>query len=394
MKVLMFGWEFPPFNTGGLGTHCYHLTKALSRRGNRVTFVMPKMGKGIRHDFLKIVEAEDARLIEIGSSLCPYIPSYEIAFSPGEGKGGGNLYGKDLFARVESYTRLALKAVKNEDCDVIHSHDWMTFRAGILAKKEKGKPLVVTVHSTEYDRNPLTPNPWIMHIEWEGMYEANKIITVSNYMKARIMEKYGVPEWKINVIYNAVETSEFSGERTTFGTGEKIVLFLGRLAMQKGPDHFLRAAKKVLEKEKNVRFLIVGTGHMLPQLIDETIELGIADKVTFTGYQDSILECYKMADLYVMPSISEPFGITALEAMASGVPVIVSKQSGVSEVLKHAMKVDFWDINSMADKMLGVLRYAPIRGEMVRNGSREVDRVTWAGIAEKTERLYLSLGGG
>jgi glycogen synthase len=208
------------------------------------------------------------------------------------------------------------------------------------------------------------------------------------------MEKYGVPEWKIDVIYNAVEASEFNGDKIRFGMNERVVLFLGRLAMQKGPDNFLRAAKKVLEKEKNVRFLIVGTGHMMPQLINEAIGLGIAGNVTFTGYRESIIECYKMADLYVMPSISEPFGITALEAMASGVPVIVSKQSGVSEVMRHAMKVDFWDIDSMADKMIGVLRYAPIKTEMVRNGGMEISRLTWDGIAERTEGLYLRMAGG
>jgi glycogen synthase len=393
MKVLMFGWEFPPFNTGGLGTHCYHLTKALSKRHHQITFVMPRVGKDIKHDFLNVLQADEAKIIEIGCNLTPYIPSFDIKFAPRGGK-GEELYGRDLFSRVETYTKLALKAVKNESCDVIHSHDWMTFRAGALAKKAKGKPLVVTVHSTEYDRNPLTPNPWIMHAEWEGMYEADRIIAVSNYMKERIMEKYGVPEWKIDVIYNAVETSEFYGDKIMFGMNERVVLFLGRLAMQKGPDNFLRAAKKVLEKEKNVRFLIVGTGHMMPQLINEAIGLGIAGNVTFTGYRESILECYKMADLYVMPSISEPFGITALEAMASGVPVIVSKQSGVSEVMRHAMKVDFWDIDSMADKMIGVLRYAPIKSEMVRNGGMEVSRLTWDSIAERTEGLYSRMAGG
>jgi glycogen synthase len=392
MKVLMFGWEFPPFNTGGLGTHCYHLTKALSSRHHRVTFVMPKVGKDVRHDFLNIIQADDAKIIEIGCGITPYVPSYEIKFLPPT-DGKGDLYGRDLFSRVHAYTRLAMKAIKGEDCDVIHCHDWMTFRAGALAKREKGKPLVVTVHSTEYDRNPLTPNPWVTHTEWEGMYEADRIIAVSNYMKGRIMEKYGVPEWKIDVVYNAVEMGEFSGEKITFGANERIVLFLGRLAMQKGPDYFLKAAKRVLEKEKNVRFLIVGTGHMMPQLIDEAIGLGIADKVTFTGYQDSILECYKMADLYVMPSVSEPFGITALEAMASGVPVIVSKQSGVSEVMRHAMKVDFWDIDSMADKIIGVLRHTPIKNEMVNNGTREISKLTWDKVAEMTEGIYLRVRG-
>ncbi|MBN1896344.1 MAG: glycosyltransferase family 4 protein [Candidatus Aenigmarchaeota archaeon] len=391
MKVLMFGWEFPPYTTGGLGTHCYNLTRALSGRNVKVTFVMPKVSGGVSHNFVKIVHADDAKFIEIASGLTPYVSSIAGHYTPGK-EGASSLYGSDFFEKVNQYTECASVAVMKEECDVIHCHDWMTFPAGIRVKKDKGKPLVITVHSTEYDRNPVSPNQWISHIEWEGMYNADRIIAVSEYMKARIIERFKVPASKIEIVYNAVEASEYAGSRLRFGTGEKIVLFLGRLALQKGPDYFLRAAKLVIEKEKKTRFIIVGTGNMLPELIDQCIELGISENVIFAGYQESIKEYYKMADVYVMPSVSEPFGITALEAIASGTPVIISKQSGVSELIMHCLKVDFWDVKEMANKILGVLRYAPLKREMEMNSYAEISNINWDVIAEKTVKVYASVG--
>jgi len=389
----MFGWEFPPFSTGGLGTHCFGLTKALHQKGVEVTFVMPKMTKDCKHNFIKIVHAEEGTFIEIASSLQPYVPSFDLKYIPQEGD-KGQLYGMDFFNKVSRYTQLAARAVRNENCDVIHCHDWMTFMAGIKVKEEKRKPLVVTVHSTEFDRSPLNPNPWITHVEWKGMYEADRVITVSEYMKSRLIEKYSVPESKISVIYNAVDAEGYRGDRIRFGLNERIVLFLGRLTMQKGPDYFLRAAQKVIEKEKHTRFVVVGTGHMLPELINLSIDLGISDRVLFTGYQDSINEYYKMADVYVMPSVSEPFGIAALEAMSAGAPLIVSKQSGVSEVIRHCMKVDFWDVDEMANKILGVLRYDTLKNEMQRNGTAEASNMNWSGVADKTSSLYSGMAGG
>ena len=393
MRVLMFGWEFPPYTTGGLGTHCYNLTKALSKKKVKITFVMPKVGKGMRHGFVKVIHAEDAKFIEIVSNLIPYVPSFDIMYSPSE-KGKEDLYGMDFFSNVNKYTEYASRVVKKEECDIIHCHDWMTYPVGVRVKKEKKKPLVVTVHSTEYDRNPLSPNPWITHTEWMGMYEADSVIVVSEYMKNRIMEKYSVPEGKIHIIYNAVDAESYRGEKIRFGTGDRVVLFLGRLTIQKGPDYFLRAARRVLDVEKNVRFIVVGTGHMLPELIDQSIRMGIADNVIFTGYAESINEYYKMADMYVMPSVSEPFGITALEAMASGTPIILSKQSGVSEVVRHCMKVDFWDVDEMANKIIGLLRYGTMKNEMEKNGSMEVSSINWDSVAVKTSDVYSVVSGG
>ncbi len=393
MKVLMFGWEFPPYVTGGLGTHCYNLTKALSARNVGITFVMPSAGKATVHPFLKVVNAGDMKVIHVDANIAPYEPSCEAGYSLDESK-ATDLYGTDMRSRVTKYTRLALKAAQNEDFGIIHCHDWMTFPAGSEMKKKSGKPLLVTVHSIEHDRNPISPNQWITDIEWKGMYDADRVIAVSSYMKDRIVQNYGVPPEKIDVIHNAVEASEYGGGRIMFGGGEKIVLFLGRLAMQKGPDYFLRSARKVLEKEKDVRFVVVGTGGMLPQLIDQSISEGIADKVTFAGYQESISEYYRMADIYVMPSVSEPFGITALEAMASGTPVLISKQSGVSEVLHHCMKVDFWDTDEMANKIIGMLKYNVMRDEMRTNGTREIDGISWGKIADRTRDLYSRMVGG
>ncbi|MBN2330397.1 MAG: glycosyltransferase family 4 protein [Candidatus Aenigmarchaeota archaeon] len=392
MKILMFGWEFPPFNTGGLGTHCYGLTKALHGKDVDVTFVMPRFGKDFKHGFIKIIHAEEGKFVEIKSSLTPYIPSYDVKFISRNGD-TDEPYGRDFLSDVNKYTELAARAVAREDCSVIHCHDWMTFPVGIKVKHEKKKPLVVTVHSTEFDRSPLSPNPWISHIEWKGMYEADRIITVSNYMKKRIMDKYNVPGGKITVIYNSVEADLYGGDRVDFGLDERVVLFLGRLTIQKGADYLLRAAKKVLEVEKDVRFIFVGTGHMLPELINLSIDLGISEHVIFTGYQESIAEYYRMADVYVMPSVSEPFGIVALEAMASGLPVIISKQSGCSEIMRHAMKVDFWDVDSMADKVLGVLSYGAMREEMSRNGLKEIKGINWGKTAEQTIGVYSSFGG-
>ncbi len=393
MKVLMFGWEFPPFVTGGLGTHCYNLTKALSSRNVSITFVMPSAGKGFAHQFLKVVRAGDMKVLQVDSDIVPYDPSLEVSCALDESK-AADLYGSDMYGRVKKYTKLAVRLAEKEDFGVIHCHDWMTFPAGAEMKKKSGKPLVVTVHSIEHDRNPISPNEWITGIEWKGMYEADRVIAVSSYMKNRIVENYGVPPEKIEVIHNAVDASEYRGGRIAFGAGERVVLFLGRLAMQKGPDYFLRSARKVLEKEAGVKFVVVGRGGMLPQLIEQSISEGIADRVIFAGYQESISEYYRMADLYVMPSVSEPFGITALEAMASGTPVLISKQSGVSEVLHHCMKVDFWDTDEMANKIIGMLRYNVMREEMRANGTREIDGVNWDRIAEKTQNLYSRMMGG
>ncbi len=389
MDVIMLGWEFPPFVSGGLGTHCYHLTEALSKEGHAISFIMPDCPDHIYSACANVIKATKNKIIRVGVSLMPYLPSVPISVKKHGKAIMSKQYGDGFYKDVMRYTDAAADAAKGLSCDVIHCHDWMTFLAGVRIKEETGKPLVVTVHSTEHDRSgSLYPNPWISDIEWQGMYAADKVITVSHYMKEQIHDKYGVPRDKIDVVYNSLNPEQYSNKKVRFGTREKVVLFLGRMTLQKGPDYLLKAAAKVLKYDKDVRFIFVGTGDMLPQLIDESIDLGIADKVTFTGYQDSIEQYYQMADLYVMPSVSEPFGITTLEAMASGAPVLISKTSGVAEVVTHKMSVDFWDHDRMASSIIGALRYPCMRQEMSRNGYEEVCQMSWDDVAKKTGEVY------
>jgi glycosyltransferase involved in cell wall biosynthesis len=394
MDVTMFGWEFPPFSSGGLGTHCYALTEALSKKNINITFVMPSASNTVGSNFVKVIKAGNQKIIKIAASIQPYVASLASPSKVSVTGRKGNVYDANFFANVQKYNELAFQAASQEGGDVIHCHDWMTFPVGVRMKNEHNKPLVVTVHSTEFDRTGnLNPNSWITHIEWLGMYHADKIITVSNYMKNQIVEKFNVPGDKIEVIYNAVRSEDFNHARIKSNIGDKIVLFLGRITLQKGPDYFLEAARLVLEKEKNVKFVVVGKGDMLHRMIERAVELGISNNVFFTGYQPSIQEFYSMADVYVMPSVSEPFGITALEAISCGTPLIISKQAGVSEVIKHCLRVDFWDVRELANKILGVLTYTPVKSEMSSNSFREAKSLNWDDVAGKTVSAYQSVLG-
>ncbi|MEM3526501.1 MAG: glycosyltransferase family 4 protein, partial [Candidatus Jordarchaeaceae archaeon] len=274
---------------------------------------------------------------------------------------------------------------------VIHCHDWMTFQAGIRVKKASGKPLIVHVHATEFDRAGGSVHPIVYDIERKGLHEADRIIAVSQFTKDKIVQYYGIHPDKVTVVHNAVDlTYTWFGDIPKINKRDKIVLFLGRLTLQKGPDYFVEAAKKCLEFDPNIKFIIAGTGSMEWQLIERVAELGIADKVLFAGFvTDEEREAlYQIADVYVMPSVSEPFGMTALEALKYGTPVIISKQSGVSEVLKHCLKVDFWDVNQLVDKILGVLRYKELQNTLRENGSLEVRKFDWNKSAMKCIEVY------
>jgi len=374
----MLGWEFPPFRSGGLGTHIYHLTKSMAKLGMDITFLLPKNPMGVECDYMKIVEIDPSLMIG------PYSLTTEVKEN----------YSLSLFDDVWKYNMIATQYAAKLDFDLIHCHDWMTSMAGVNIKREKKKPLIITIHSTEYDRSGcLCPNQWIVDREQHVIDYADLIITVSQRMKQQLIERYNADPGKIVVIYNAIDTNGFSASRAvrSFAGDYKIVLFLGRLTIQKGPDFFLKAAKKVLEKEQNVRFVIGGKGDMYPQLIREAIGLGIMDKVMFLGFvpDEELPKLYALSDVYVLPSVSEPFGITALEAIASKTPTIISKQSGVSEVLNHVFTVDFWDVNEMANKILALLKYDSLHNTMSGNGHKEVSRYTWGGIANETiERAY------
>lgn len=304
-------------------------------------------------------------------------------------------YSGDLFGQVDRYARMAAWLGRRTDFDVVHAHDWITYRAGIAASRVSGKPLVVHVHSTEFDRSGENVNQAIYDIEREGVHCANRVITVSHLTKTIVVQKYGVSPEKIRVIYNAIDVSgqgdhDDSPPAPKIQKDEKIVLFLGRITMQKGPEYFVRAAKRVLEIMSNVRFIMAGSGDLARAAIELAAELGIGHKVLFTGFLRGrdVERVFRMADLFVMPSVSEPFGLVPLEAMSYNTPVLISKQSGVAELLTHALKVDFWDVDEMANKIVAVLRHPPLQTTLSDHGSFEVRKMSWKRSAENCVELY------
>jgi glycosyltransferase involved in cell wall biosynthesis len=447
MKVFMLGWEFPPHISGGLGTACFGLTKGLDEVGVEVVFVLPTalpiasnhikirtaanlVGKGptgafseptehvFKHVKLRKVQAflqpystpanyekaigEMTRQASMGKSVTPQMlgafqaqlhdPSATSRerFKPG----AGAHYGGDLMSQVYRYARLALELAERETFDVIHAHDWMTYPAGLAVAAATHKPLVVHVHSTEFDRSGDNVNSQVYDIERAGMHGADKVVCVSHLTRTICASRYNVPADRLEVVYNAVDLPNGDEwQMKPIRHDEKIVLFLGRVTMQKGPEYFLRAAKKVIEKFTNVRFVMAGSGDMITKCIQEVAELKIGRYVTFTGFLqgDDVNKVFQMADLYVMPSVSEPFGIAPLEALSHNVPVIISKQSGVSEVLTHALKVDFWDIDEMANKILAVLRHPPLQRTLRQHGHIELRKFAWKDSAQKLSSIYGSL---
>jgi len=366
MKVAMIGWEYPPFKTGGLGTHCYGLTRGLADKDVIVDFYMPKTNKRVRSN------KKNLHIIEVGeTTVYPYD-------RPEDAELEGN-----FFESVYRYNDLIVQKVKG-DYDLIHCHDWLTMKAGAQLKQKLNAPLVLSVHSTEYDRSGwLSPNQWFIDIEREGMQQADVIIAVSHFTKRILVEKYGIDPGKIRVVHNAVYP---------LGSAEKqnLVLFLGRLTIQKGPEFFLEAAKKVLDFGVNTRFVVAGKGDMLPKLVDKAVDLGISHNVMFTGLlsDDEVKHIYQIANVYVMPSVSEPFGITALEAISAGTPTIVSKTAGVAEALSHCLRVDFWDVDEMANKIISLLQYDELHRTISIEGKREIDFFTWDRVASKTIDVY------
>jgi glycosyltransferase involved in cell wall biosynthesis len=423
MKVLMFGWEFPPHITGGLGTACFGLTKGLLNNGVDVTFVVPK-AYGDESEDVRLVSASDVSLdihnkifqeywnnldyIEINSTLIPYAGEeeyyritrkYEHHSDENESVFSKKFnftgkYGPTLMDEVKRYALIAAQVAASQEFDIIHAHDWLTYEAGISAKKVSGKPLVVHMHATEFDRSGENINQQVYEIERRGMEAADRVIAVSHLTRNVVIEKYGIDPDKVVVVHNAVEPadkSEFYGLQR--GVKEKVVTFLGRITFQKGPEYFIEAAYKVLQKDDNVRFVMAGSGDMLNRMIKRVAELKIATKFHFTGFLKGkeVDQMFALSDVYVMPSVSEPFGISPLEAMRSNVPVVISKQSGVSEVLKHALKVDFWDIDALADSIYGLLHYGGLSRMFKALGKVEVDNMKWDNAAAKVKDVYASL---
>lgn len=393
IKVLMFGWEFPPFKSGGLGTACHDLTKGLAQEGVKVTFVMPYAPPGASARFVKLVGTDallkNVRISTIDSPLTPYMN--ESAYENHITNGGKNksIYGKNLIQEVKRYTALAEHVARKEEHDIIHAHDWMTYQAGIKAKRSSKKPLIVHLHATEFDRTAGNPDPRISRMEYEGLKAADIVITNSEFSKKNILKHYKIPADKIKVVHWGIDDENIPKNETA-STQDNIVLFLGRVTVQKGPDYFIETAKKVLEHEPNAKFVIAGDGDMLPRIINRAAELGIANNVIFTGALrgNDVHRAYQMAKLYVMPSVSEPFGLVALESIKNGTPVLLSKTSGVSEVVQNALKADFWDTNAMANKIVNVLRHRALHDELSINSKRESAKFNLREPAKKVKEIY------
>ncbi len=505
-RVLMLGWEFPPFITGGLGTACHGLTKALDRSGVEVTFVLPKSVDASHADHIELVsphsapspaprvEPRPAPAAPIGQSrivtespegprsetvdefLTRMVPilrqtkSFDEEFTrttfvdlPGEfpsvyggaeptqateltrrlverireeggisverlrvlaaagafggrpindidatllsvlpeagprqPSGGGAPretvcdYSGDLIGAADRYARFAVEACQHRAFDVIHAHDWLTYPAGLALHRITGKPLVVHVHSTEFDRSGEHPNQQVYSIERRGMWGSTRIIAVSMLTKNICVNRYGVNPSKVDVVYNGVDLDPKDYGIQPIHTRDKIVLYFGRITLQKGPEYFMRAAKRVLEVMEDVKFVVAGSGDQAARMIEMAAQLGIGHKVLFTGFLrgKDIARVFSLADLYVMPSVSEPFGIAPLEAISHNVPVLISKSSGVSEVLMHALKVDFWDIEDMANKIVAVLRHPPLSRALREGSMFEVRGINWDGAATQCIRTY------
>jgi glycogen(starch) synthase len=401
--VLMFGWEFPPHNSGGLGTACLGLTRALTKQDVDVTFVLPKR-VDLKDDHTRFVFADNGkrkvniRYRKIDSLIQPYITSdgYIKELDQVTEK---TIYGKRLIDEVRRYALEARAIAEEEDFDVIHAHDWLSFLAGVEAKKVSGKPLILHFHATEYDRSGgQGANPEVFDLEVQAVQHADQVVAVSGLTKNILVEKYGVRPDNIEVIHNGIEAPQQHSVPETLqnlkSQGVKIVLYLGRITIQKGPDYFIKAAKRVLELyDGKVMFVVAGSGDMHKQMVDQAAALGIGDKVLFTGFLrgDDTTAMFKAADLFVMPSVSEPFGLVPLEAALQETPAIISKQSGISEVMADALKADFWDVDEMTDQIISVLKYGSLKNTLAKNALSEAKRLTWDTPAQKCVNLYNKL---
>ena len=431
LKILMIGWEYPPAITGGLGMACRGLAREVAARGHTVYFVLPRVyGNeprdpgvhliGLNTKELPISDAElqemlfsfaerhgdeIRKMLPFGAYDSPTLTADEISqnldlirkqlsrqIQANEAAAerllsGG--YGSDLVHQIHLYADFCSLLGKRLKVDLIHGHDWMTFPASLGAMVQSGKPLVAHVHATEFDRSGIHGNRYVEDMERHTFHRASAVVTVSNYTRNIIINRYGIAPEKVFAVHNAVEVEEQVAPAPR-PFEDRMVTFLGRITFQKGPDYFVRAARKVIDQNRNVRFVMVGTGDMYPRMIELAADLGIGKYFHYTGFlnREQIKKIYGMSDLYVIPSVSEPFGLTALEAMSQGVPVIVSRQSGVSEVIENAIKLDFWDVDAIAKAILDVIGNDELHTQLKSGGLEEVRRISWANSAERLEEVY------
>jgi glycogen(starch) synthase len=448
MRVLMFGWEFPPHISGGLGTACHGLTESLGKEQVDVLFVVPKLFGGESVDRVDFVDAgtvplskkksfrmagtsvnirwseavsgqTEKTVLEVESTLSPYHSSEEYIYSTSienwsyeiersstvktedktivseeqyTHKFSGT-YGPGLLREVSRYAEVAAQIGRSYDFDVIHAHDWMTFPAALAAHKASGKPMILHVHSTEFDRSGDHIDKNLFEIERRGLEHAQCIFTVSAWTRDIVINRYGIPKNRVRVMYNGIVPREHPLGSGMPWIGSHVVTFLGRITYQKGPFYFIEAAKKVLEKFPDAHFVMAGSGDLFPKAIERVAELRLSSRFHFTGFVrgEKTERVWSISNVYVMPSVSEPFGITPLEAIQAGVPVIVSNQSGVAEVMPHAMKVDFWNTDRLADAICNVLQYKSLTTTLKKHGMAEIKNMSWQKTAKKIKRIYHEL---
>ena len=395
MKVLMIGWEFPPHNSGGLGVACQGLARALVGNNTDLIFVLPKKFE-VNDTLVNILFADipSVQIRKIDTLLSPYVTSKEYEMY--RRTLPNDIYANTLFEEVARYAYAVADIASKETFDIIHAHDWLSYLAAIEAKRVSGKPLILHVHATAHDMSGGNPDPRIYDIERKTMEIADSVIAVSQFTKNIITSHYGISPEKIQVVHNGIAAEDYTvGEKDSQllslkKSGQKMVLFVGRVTLMKGPDYFLRAAQKVLEYEPNTIFVITGSGDMEWQIIRLSAELGISGKVLFAGFVrgEKLNKLYRSADLFVLSSVSEPFGLTPLESILNGTPVLLSKQSGISEIITGALKVDFWDIEEMANKIICALRYPVMSKQMQEHGKKEAEATTWHKAAQKCIQIY------
>lgn len=393
MKVLMLGWELPPHNSGGLGVACYQLCKALSKKGVDIEFVLPYTAV---HDidFMSINAAHPQDVESVLKAGIAY-DSFKYIKNTGESMD------VDIFGQAAIYEQAVERIVKLAEFDVIHAHDWLTCRAALRAKELTGKPMIVHIHSVESDRagKEFGGNQFVREVEELAMLLADRVIAVSEHTKRAIIREYGIPADKIQVIHNSFDTENIvpsEGDNAyryieqMKQRGYRVVASVGRLTIQKGLPNLLHAFHEVVQRNPKTLLLIVGSGEQYYELIMLAAQLGISKNVVFTEFQRGkrYRDAYAIADLFVMPSISEPFGLTPLEAIGYGTPALISKQSGVSEIIRNCLKVDFWDINEMANQVASVLQNDVLRDELYANAAREYERLSWAGAADTLFDVY------
>lgn len=440
MKVLMYGWEFPPHISGGLGVACYAIVKELARKKVDLTLILPQIINADHIDHVTFVGCDslnastskstefegivNIKYPKISTCLYPYINARNfkhqisnetlqdflllltqmhlppelkamarsIVEAQALGVGTMGRYEISLLTEVFRYALFAGSLAKEVEHEIIHAHDWLTILAALEAKRYGHKPLVLHIHALETDRSGLWVDKRIFAIEKYGMEQADQIIAVSQYTKNNIVQYYGIAPEKITVIHNGIycNGNESASKDAEKNKHHKMVLFLGRITHQKGPSFFIDIAKRVLEKKPDVQFVLAGTGDLLTEMIERTASLRIGKNVHFTGFLDNehVREIYKLADVYVMPSVSEPFGLSALEALSYNVPAVIAKQSGVSEVLRHTLIADFWDTESMADKILALLDHCALRKTSLAHTRDDLNAITWDKTAEKIINIY------